>query len=112
MRYGLGRRTHGGTQDTAAIDASGAEGVTRQHRLLIRSREKKRGWGKQSEKDALGFVAWRTCLFGVSSSNFASLVAMAARRALHAASLGAGRAEHRLEPVRPWPGTAGAQTGC
>lgn len=73
-------------------------------------REKKPGWGEQSEKAALGFVAWRICLFGVLSNNFASLVAMAAQSGLHAASLGAGGAEHCLELVQRWSGTAGAQT--
>lgn len=55
-------------------------------------------------------MAWRICLFGVLSSNFASLVAMAAQSGLHAASLGAGGAEHCVELVQWWPGTAGAQT--
>lgn len=112
LRYGLGRRTHGGTRDTAVSYTSGAEGATRQHRLLIRSQEKKTGWGEEGEKDAVGFMAWRICLFWVLSSNFASLVAMAAQSGLHAASIGASRAEHRVELVQRWPGTAGAQAGC
>lgn len=109
LRCGLGRQTHGGTRDAAIIYTSGVEGATRRHRLLLRSHEKKTSWGEGGEKDALGFMAWRICLFWVLRSRFASLVAMAVRSGPRAASLGAGRAEHHAELV---PSMAGAQTGC
>lgn len=42
LRYGLGRRTQGGIRDAAVIYT---EGGSRQHRLLIRSQEKKNRLG-------------------------------------------------------------------
>lgn len=58
LRYGLGRRTHGGTRDAAGIYTSGAEGATRQHHLLIRSQEKKIQVGENKARRML-WVSWR-----------------------------------------------------
>lgn len=109
MRYGLGRWTHRGTRDATVIYTSGAEDITTEHWLLIRSREKKNRLGGTRQEGCFGFLGMED-LF-VLGFKLQFCIPGCHGSAEWTARCRAAAAQHPMERDQRWPSTAGAQTG-